>query len=51
VSSCLKQSSVDFDTDLLVIGAYGHSRMRETLFGGTTKEMLDNPPCALLLSH
>jgi len=51
VASSLKQASIDLDTDLLVIGAYGHSRMRETLFGGTTKEMLDNPPCALLLSH
>lgn len=51
VASGLKQASIDLDTELMVIGAYGHSRMRETLFGGTTKEMLDNPPCALLMSH
>ncbi len=51
VASSLKQASIDFDTQLAVIGAYGHSRMRETLFGGTTKEMLDDPPCAILLSH
>jgi len=51
VANSLKQASIDLDTELMVIGAYGHSRMRETFFGGTTKEMLDNPPCALLLSH
>jgi len=39
--------------DLLVMGAYGHSRMREFLFGGVTRfflEEMENSP-ALLMAH
>lgn len=31
-----------FKADLIVMGAYGHSQLRELLFGGVTKTMLDN---------
>ena len=38
--------------DLLVMGAYGHSRMREYLFGGVTRYFLEAPQApALLLAH
>lgn len=38
--------------DLLVMGAYGHSRVREYLFGGATRHFLENcPDQALLLAH
>lgn len=37
--------------DLLVMGAYGHSRLREFILGGATQSMLANPPVPLLLSH
>lgn len=37
--------------DLLVIGGFSHSRVRETLFGGVTNEFLRNPPLPVLLSH
>ncbi len=36
---------------LLVMGAYGHSRLQEFVLGGATKSMLSNPPTALFLSH
>jgi len=37
---------------LLVMGAFGHSRMREFLFGGVTRYFLDDPAGpALLLAH
>lgn len=39
------------DAELLVMGAYGHSRLRERIFGGTTVTMLDAPPCPVLLAH
>lgn len=39
------------DCDLLVMGAYGHSRMRETLLGGVTRSMLDAATLPLLMSH
>jgi len=37
--------------DLLVIGAYGHSRLRENILGGVTKKALTEMPCPILLSN
>lgn len=37
--------------DLLVMGAYGHSRFREMLLGGVTNYMLEKADIPLLLSH
>lgn len=39
------------NADLLVMGAYGHSRLREFLLGGATEHMLRKPKVPLLLSH
>jgi nucleotide-binding universal stress UspA family protein len=35
----------------LVQGAYGHSRLRETLFGGVTRGLLADAPVPLLMAH
>jgi len=37
--------------DLVVLGAYGHSRARELLFGGCTQHFVDDPAQAVLLMH
>ncbi len=37
--------------DLLVMGGYGHSRVRELIFGGVTRHMLNQPDLAVLLAH
>jgi len=37
--------------DLVVAGAYGHSRLREWVLGGVTRELLKNDGLACLLSH
>ncbi|AMN45012.1 universal stress protein [Rhodoplanes sp. Z2-YC6860] len=37
--------------DLIVSGAYGHSRMREWAFGGATRELLHHSPLCLLMAH
>ena len=37
--------------DVLVMGAYGHSRLREFVLGGATKSMLARPPIPVLMSH
>jgi nucleotide-binding universal stress UspA family protein len=37
--------------DLLVMGAYGHSRMRQFVLGGATRSMLQRPPVPVLLAH
>ena len=35
----------------VVMGAYGHSRFRETMLGGVTRDMLGRCPVPLLLAH
>lgn len=37
--------------DLLVMGAYGHSRVREMILGGATRHVLAHPGPAILLVH
>lgn len=37
--------------DLLVMGAFGHSRAREFVLGGATRSVLSDPPIPVLLSH
>jgi nucleotide-binding universal stress UspA family protein len=39
------------DFDLLVAGAYSHSRLREGLFGGVSKSIFESAPLPVLLSH
>lgn len=39
------------EAGLLVSGAWGHSRMREWIFGGVTQTLLTESPVALLLAH
>jgi nucleotide-binding universal stress UspA family protein len=38
-------------SDLLVMGCYGHSRIREQMFGGVTRALLAQPPAAMLMAH
>lgn len=37
--------------DLLVMGAYGHARLRQALLGGVTESLLKRSPVPLFLSH
>ena len=37
--------------DLIVCGAYGHSRTQEWVFGGVTRELLDHCPVCCLMAH
>lgn len=37
--------------DLIVIGGYGHSRLREWVLGGATRELLSNAPVPVFISH
>ena len=38
-------------SDLMVAGGYGHTRIRELVFGGVTRSLIANCPVATLLSH
>ncbi|WP_206452885.1 universal stress protein [Aurantimonas marina] len=37
--------------ELIVVGAYGRTRLRQMLFGGVTRELLKRSPIALLMAH
>jgi nucleotide-binding universal stress UspA family protein len=37
--------------DLLVMGAYRHSRLSEVVWGGATKTVIGRPPCWVMMSH
>nr|WP_314544060.1 universal stress protein [uncultured Massilia sp.] len=41
----------DVGADLMVTGAYGHSRYREWVLGGVTRELLERAPLPLLIAH
>ena len=43
--------AADIRADLLVMGAYGHSRMTEFVLGGATRGVLKHPTLPVLLSH
>ncbi|RKP26049.1 MAG: universal stress protein [Bradyrhizobiaceae bacterium] len=51
IGSFLEAYVASRGVDLLVMGAYGHSRLREFILGGATRSILANPPCWVLLSH
>ena len=45
----LHQYQQEHVIDLLVMGAYGHSRIRQFIVGSTTSAMICNAKCALLI--
>jgi nucleotide-binding universal stress UspA family protein len=50
-ANLLPELAADELADLIVTGAYGHSRMREWMWGGVTRSLLTSSPCSCLLSH
>lgn len=51
IQSSILSLASDESLDLLVMGGYGHSRLKETVFGGVTQEMLDSMTVPTLMSH
>jgi len=43
--------ALETGSDLIVAGAYGHSRMQEWFFGGVTHDLLEGAPVCCLMSH
>ena len=50
-AALLLNHASDMGADLLVMGAYGHSRLREFILGGVTRSMLREMTVPVLLSH
>lgn len=51
VGDLILACAAEIGADLLVMGAYGHSRLRELVLGGATRTVLDHTPLPVLLSH
>jgi len=43
--------AADTSADLIVMGGYGHSRLRELVLGGVTQSMLEAMTVPVLMSH
>jgi nucleotide-binding universal stress UspA family protein len=47
----LKQRATEIGAELLVMGAYSHSRLRERIFGGVTRSMIETANVPLFMGH
>lgn len=51
VGDAILSSAVDFGADLLVMGVYGHARMREVILGGASRRILLGMTVPVLVAH
>jgi nucleotide-binding universal stress UspA family protein len=51
VADVLQRVATDLDADLLVMGGFGHSRLRQRIFGGTTTDITKETPIPVLMAH
>lgn len=51
VGQALQQHALDTQAELIVMGAYGHSRMRQRIFGGATASILEEARLPVLLAR
>ncbi len=51
VSDVLLRHAADKNADLVVMGAYGHSRFREAILGGATRDMLEEAKLPVFMKH
>lgn len=51
VADALLSRAADLGSDLIVMGAYGHTRWSEIVLGGVTRSLLDSMTVPVLMSH
>ncbi|MEE9387054.1 MAG: universal stress protein [Paracoccaceae bacterium] len=51
VSDVIARHATDQNADLLVMGAYGHSRLRESILGGATRNTLEMAKLPVFMAH
>lgn len=51
IADALIDAAAVLNASYLVMGAYGHSRFRESVLGGVTRDMLRRSPVPLVLAH
>lgn len=51
VARCIEDRAQEQGADLVVMGAYGHARMIQAVFGGTTRHMMEQTKLPVLMAH
>lgn len=51
VAHTLAKAAAARETAFVVVGAYGHARLVETVFGGVTRTLFSEPPLPILTAH
>lgn len=51
VASTILSYAADSTADMIVMGGYGHSRLREFVLGGVTRQLLESMTVPVLMSH
>jgi nucleotide-binding universal stress UspA family protein len=51
IADALRDAAATLGAAYIVMGAYGHSRFREAVLGGVTRDLLGNCQVPLLLAH
>ncbi|MFL4471106.1 universal stress protein [Tateyamaria armeniaca] len=51
IADCILERAKEMGADLIVLGAYGHARMIQTVLGGTTRSMFEQTDFPVLMAH
>lgn len=51
IGTCLLGHASEIGADLIVAGAYGHSRLQQAVFGGTSRTLIEQTDVAVLMAH
>jgi nucleotide-binding universal stress UspA family protein len=51
IGATLIAEAQERSADLIVMGGYGHSRLREWLLGGVTYQLMHHAPIPLIVAH
>ena len=51
ISDILNRRATEIGADMLVMGAYGHSRFRQAILGGATRNMLEKAQVPVLMAR
>lgn len=51
VSDVIRREASDRNAEMIVMGAYGHSRFREAILGGATRNMLEDTNIPVFMAH
>ncbi len=51
IAATLERRAEELGCDMIVMGAYGHSRLRQAIFGGTTRSMISDAKVPVFMAH